>query len=328
MVRVLRHRLRARPASRPGRVGARSTAASSIRAGTSCGRRRWRARKKLGVVPEDTVLTPRPRRVPGMGPPGRTRRSSMRARWRCMRASRRTRTITSAACFDAIDEMGELDDTLVIYIFGDNGSEPRGHRQPVSFNEMTVMANGILQADAPTSSSPVIVTSTAGLDRLGLDGGLRAPLRGGVGLGRQHAVPVGQAGGLASRRHAGDGHGQAVAVRGSRTAGGQRIAVHALASTSGADQTWRWRTSRRPGVYFDGVEAGAAARHQLRLHVRRAPTPGRATHSPSTSRPYGNRATTRTAGWASAPSSTVVPWDVDEGDARQALLPGAYDPEQ
>ena len=42
---------------------------------------------------------------------------------------------------DAIEEMGELDDTLVIYIWGDNGASMEGTLTG-SFNELT-MQNGI-----------------------------------------------------------------------------------------------------------------------------------------------------------------------------------------
>ena len=56
-----------------------------------------RTPKALGVMPPDTVLTPRPDALPAWDLSPRARRSCTRDRWRSMPASRRTPTGTSAA---------------------------------------------------------------------------------------------------------------------------------------------------------------------------------------------------------------------------------------
>ena len=65
---------------------------------------------------------------------------------------------------DAIEEMGELDNTLVIYIFGDNGASMEGTLTG-SFNELT-MQNGIaLTAEQQLS----LIEQYGGLDAWGTD---------------------------------------------------------------------------------------------------------------------------------------------------------------
>ncbi|MEZ6052583.1 MAG: arylsulfatase [Planctomycetaceae bacterium] len=92
--------------------------------------------KKLGVVPQDTKLTPRPESLPA---------------WDSLPASEKkvyARMMEVFAGFtahtdhevgrvvDAIDAMGELDNTLVIYMAGDNGSSAEGGINGL-LNEMT-----------------------------------------------------------------------------------------------------------------------------------------------------------------------------------------------
>ena len=96
---------------------------------------------------------------------------------------------------DAIEEMGELDNTLVIYICGDNGASMEGTLTG-SFNELT-MQNGVPLTPEQQLS---LIEQYGGLDVWGTDAA-RAALRGGLGLGRELPVPVGQAGRLPPGRH-------------------------------------------------------------------------------------------------------------------------------
>ena len=64
VLRLLRARRHARAAPRRRPSGRPSTRASSTRAGTSCERRRSRARRTLGVIPQDAELTARPAEIP------------------------------------------------------------------------------------------------------------------------------------------------------------------------------------------------------------------------------------------------------------------------
>src|SRR5207248_829973 len=65
---------------------------------------------------------------------------------------------------DAIEQMGELDNTLVIYIFGDNGASMEGTLTG-SFNELT-MQNGIALTPEQQLS---LIEQYGGLDAWGTD---------------------------------------------------------------------------------------------------------------------------------------------------------------
>ena len=90
---------------------------------------------------------------------------------------------------DAVEEMGDLENTLIFYIWGDNGASLEG-TETGSFNEMTFL-NGVdidpaqqLEADRPVRRHRSLGQRPHGTAH-----------RGRLGLGRQHAVPVGQADG-------------------------------------------------------------------------------------------------------------------------------------
>ena len=96
----------------------------------------------------------------------------------------------------AIEEMGELDNTLVIWIWGDNGASMEGTLSG-TFNEMTTL-NGI---PLTTEQQMGLLFKHGGLEAWGgeLAG---AALLVGVGVGEQLPLRLGQAGRLAPRRHA------------------------------------------------------------------------------------------------------------------------------
>ena len=96
--------------------------------------------KKLGVIPSGTRLTERSKGIPAW--------DSLNAREKEVYA--RMMEVYAAALshadhqvgrlLDSIDEMGELDNTLVIYIQGDNGASAEGSAQGL-LNEMTFFNN-------------------------------------------------------------------------------------------------------------------------------------------------------------------------------------------
>ena len=98
--------------------------------------------------PRTRELTPRPGGDPGLGRHARTCSSrSWRARWRSTRASWSTPTTTSVGCIDSLEELGVLDDTLVILIIGDNGASAEGTVNG-TFNEL-LMLNGASALETP-----------------------------------------------------------------------------------------------------------------------------------------------------------------------------------
>ena len=151
--------------------------------------------KQLGVIPADAVLTPRPDALPAWDSLSENEKTLYARQMEVYAGFQENADWNVGRLLDAVEEMGERDNTLVIYIFGDNGASLEGTLTG-SFNELT-MQNGIaLTAEQQLSLLGAVRRSR----RLG-HGRVRPALRVRLGLGRQRAVPVGQAGRLASRRH-------------------------------------------------------------------------------------------------------------------------------
>ena len=95
---------------------------------------------------------------------------------------------------DAIDDLGETDNTLVFYIWGDNGASMEGTITG-SFNEMTFLNGVVLDADHQLE----LIEQYGGIEAIGNESH-RAAFRLRVGARQQHPVPVGQADGQPPRR--------------------------------------------------------------------------------------------------------------------------------
>ena len=93
-----------------------------------------------------------------------TRRSCTRGRWRSIAGFEENADWNVGRLLDAIEEMGELDNTLVLYIFGDNGASLEGTITG-SFNELT-MQNGIALTPEQQLS---LIEQYGGLDAWGTD---------------------------------------------------------------------------------------------------------------------------------------------------------------
>ena len=100
--------------------------------------------KKLGVIPENTQLTPLPPELPKWDSLSLlekklfARQAEVFAGYAAYTDSEIGRVI------QAVEDLGELDNTLIIYICGDNGTSPEGTLYG-AFNQLTAY-NGILKA--------------------------------------------------------------------------------------------------------------------------------------------------------------------------------------
>ncbi len=97
--------------------------------------------KQLGVIPPDAELTPRNDAFPEWDSVPEEQKRLMARQMEVYAAFQENADWNVGRLFDAIQEMGELDDTLVIYIWGDNGASMEGSPTG-SFNELTFQ-NGI-----------------------------------------------------------------------------------------------------------------------------------------------------------------------------------------
>ena len=213
---------------------------------------------------------------------------------------------------DAVEEMGELDDTLVIYIWGDNGASMEG-TVTGSFNELT-MQNGIPLTPAQQLS---LIEQYGGLDAWGSDATAphyasawawagNAPSRGASRSPSTWAAPV----------TAWSSPGRAA----SRTAAAS-AASSRTASTS-ARRSWKRPGSPRPGsstameqkpmegtsFLYTFEDATAAERHTQQYFEI-----------------YGNRAMYKDGWWACSMLDRI-PWDITPASIAR-FAPGVYDPD-
>ena len=153
---------------------------------------------KLGVVPAGTKLAPKPEAIKDWNALSRRREEALRPPDGGLRRLRRVRRHRDRPAVDAIGETGQLDNTLVFYILGDNGTSAEGGMNGM-FSEMTYF-NGVQETVADMLKH---------YDELGRADVLPAHGRG-LGGGGRHAVHVDQAGRLELRRHA-QRHGRPLA---------------------------------------------------------------------------------------------------------------------
>jgi arylsulfatase A-like enzyme len=101
--------------------------------------------KELGVVPADAELTPRDDAFPAWDDVPDNLKAFYARQMEVYAGFSENADHNVGRVIDAIDELGELDDTVIIWIWGDNGASMEG-TVTGSFNEMT-MQNGIPLTD-------------------------------------------------------------------------------------------------------------------------------------------------------------------------------------
>ncbi|MCP2322209.1 arylsulfatase [Hamadaea flava] len=101
--------------------------------------------KELGVIPAAAQLTPRPDELPAWESLDEDRKRYYARQMEVYAGYQENADWNVGRVLAAIEEMGELEDTLVIWIWGDNGASMEG-TVTGSFNELT-MLNGIPLTD-------------------------------------------------------------------------------------------------------------------------------------------------------------------------------------
>src|SRR5262249_39326681 len=97
---------------------------------------------KLGVVPKGTKLTPRPKEIPAWDSLDADRKKVYARMMEVYAGALAHCDHQIGRVIDAIAETGELDNTLIIYIQGDNGASAEGTLQGTT-NEVATAANGV-----------------------------------------------------------------------------------------------------------------------------------------------------------------------------------------
>ena len=120
--------------------------------------------KQLGVIPPDAELTPRPDALPAWDSLSESEKKLYARQMEVYAGYQENADWNVGRLLDAVEEMGELENTLVIYIFGDNGASMEGTITG-SFNELT-MQNGIALTPEQQLS---LIEQYGGLDAWGTD---------------------------------------------------------------------------------------------------------------------------------------------------------------
>ena len=97
--------------------------------------------KQLGVIPADTILTPRPANLPAWDSLDARQKELFARMAEVYAAFLAYDDYNIGRVIDAVKQQGELDNTLVIFIEGDNGSSAEGSLQGTA-NELAVLGNG------------------------------------------------------------------------------------------------------------------------------------------------------------------------------------------
>lgn len=102
--------------------------------------------KRLGIVPEDTELTDRPDLFAAWDALTDAQKKLYARQMEVFAGYSENADWNVGRLLDAIEEMGDLDNTLIIYIWGDNGASMEGTLTG-SFNETTFFNGVVLDAD-------------------------------------------------------------------------------------------------------------------------------------------------------------------------------------
>ncbi|HET9723800.1 MAG TPA: sulfatase-like hydrolase/transferase, partial [Actinomycetota bacterium] len=102
--------------------------------------------KKLGLVPSETELTERPDLFPAWDSLTDAQRTLYARQMEVFAGFSENADWNVGRLLDAIEEMGDLDNTIVVYIWGDNGASMEGTLTG-SFNETTFFNGVVLEAD-------------------------------------------------------------------------------------------------------------------------------------------------------------------------------------
>ncbi len=120
--------------------------------------------KELGIVPPDTELTERPDAFPAWDSLDDTARKLYARQMEVYSGFQENADWNVGRLLDAVEELGDLDNTLVIWIWGDNGASLEGTTTG-SFNELTFLNGLVLEADKQIE----LIDKYGGLEALGGD---------------------------------------------------------------------------------------------------------------------------------------------------------------
>ncbi|WUJ74973.1 arylsulfatase [Kribbella soli] len=118
--------------------------------------------KELGIVPQDAELTERPDVLPAWDSLTETQKALYVRQMEVYAGYQANTDWNVGRLLDAVDTLGDLDNTLIFYIWGDNGASMEGTITG-SFNELTFLNGLVLDADEQTA----LIEKYGGVEALG-----------------------------------------------------------------------------------------------------------------------------------------------------------------
>jgi arylsulfatase A-like enzyme/uncharacterized membrane protein len=124
----------------------------------------FQRQKQLGVIPHDAVLTERPDLFPSWDSLDDSAKELYTRQMEVYAGFQENADWNVGRLLDGVEKLGELENTLVFYIWGDNGASLEGTTTG-SFNEMTFLNGVVLEADQQLE----LIEQYGGIDALGSD---------------------------------------------------------------------------------------------------------------------------------------------------------------
>ncbi len=152
--------------------------------------------KQLGWIPPDTKLTPRADTMASWDSIPESQRPFQRRPMEVFAGLVEHMDAQVGRLIDGMDQLGLRENTIIFYIFGDNGSSAEGQNGTIS----ELLAQN--QIPNTIEQQLAALDKIGGLDALGTAKADEYGISCGLGLGRRHAIPLHQIGRFAFRRHA------------------------------------------------------------------------------------------------------------------------------
>ncbi|HZE04503.1 MAG TPA: arylsulfatase, partial [Solirubrobacteraceae bacterium] len=275
--------------------------------------RTFERQKKLGVVPPNAELTERPDLFPAWSSLNEDERKLYVRQMEVYAGYQENADWNVGRLLDAVDEMGDLDNTLIFYIWGDNGASMEGTITG-SFNETTFL-NG------------VPLTPEQQLELIEQYGGLEA-------IGSDHTAPHV----AAAWAHAGNTPFQWGKQMASHLGGTRNPMVVAWPRRFAADSEVRSQFTHCVDIGPTVLEAAGIPEPKQVDGIEQEPMDGtsflytlddpaaRERHTVQYFEFAGSRAIYENGWWACAKLDRI-PWDFSP-ETMKRFAPGAYDPEQ
>ena len=277
--------------------------------------RTFERQKKLGIVPQDTELTERPDLFPAWDSLNDAEKKLYARQMEVFAGFSENADWNVGRLLDSIEEMGDLDNTLIFYIWGDNGASMEGTITG-SFNETTFFNGVVLDADEQLE----LIEKFGGIEALG---GFHTAPHFAAAWAWANNTPFQWGKQMAS--HLGGTRDPMVVAWPKRITAdtAMRVAVHALHRRRPDDPRG---SSASPSPRSS--TASSRSRWTAPASPTRSTTPeAEEQHTVQYFEMYGSRAIYKDGWWACA-KLDKLPWDFAPATLKQFAPGGNWDPEQ